>query len=386
MWEVNDLDYPKRKLIMLPGPTNVPDRVMNAMLKPVINHRGETFIKLLKDVTEKTKSLFQTEQNTIVLSASGTGGVEASVWNVIRLGDKAIVPVFGEFSERLAEMIEIAGGTAIRVKSEFGSTPSLESVKQEIEGCQDLKAIYLVHNETSTGCTLQYLEEASRIAKERGAFVIIDAISSLGGYAIPTDKWSIDMCVTGSQKCLAAPPGLALLSVSNDLVEYMKKVPPRTRYFDLVRQLEYLSRGETPFTPALPLYYALDEALTLLIEEGLEKRVQRHSKFASAFYHLISAMGLKLFAHESVRSNTVIAAIYPNGIDDKQFRKRMNEEHDVVIAGGFGNLKGKLFRIGCMGDISESHASRTVTALAMVLNKFGYKADASILEEPLALN
>ena len=369
------MDYPKRKLIMVPGPTNISDRVMGAMLKPVINHRGEAFASLLKDVTEKGRYLFQTTHDVVILSSSGTGGVEAAVGNVIKPGDAAVVPVFGEFSERLAEVVEIAGGRAIRVKSEPGSVPSLEAVKSEIEASRGLKAVYVVHNETSTGCTIPYLEEVTRAAKKRNAFMIIDAISSLGGYAIPVDRWGVDICVTGSQKCLAAPPGLALLSLSNEIADYFRKNQPQSRYFDLKRQLDYLARGETPFTPAIPLYYALDEALTMLREEGLENRVDRHKRLASRFYRAIAGFGLELFAREGFRSNTVIAALYPKGTDDKEFRKSMSDEQDVVIAGGFGDLKGKVFRVGCMGEVTGAYVNRTLSALAVTLQKFGHRVD-----------
>ena len=369
------MDYPKRKLIMVPGPTNISDRVMGAMLKPVINHRGEAFASLLKDVTEKGRYLFQTTHDVVILSSSGTGGVEAAVGNIIKPGDAAVVPVFGEFSERLAEVVEIAGGRAIRVKSEPGSVPTLEAVKSEIEASRGLKAVYVVHNETSTGCTIPYLEEVTRAAKKRNAFMIIDAISSLGGYAIPVDGWGVDICVTGSQKCLAAPPGLALLSLSNEIADYLRKNQPQSRYFDLKRQLDYLARGETPFTPAIPLYYALDEALTMLREEGLENRVDRHKRLASRFYRAIAGFGLELFAREGFRSNTVIAALYPKGTDDKEFRKSMSDEQDVVIAGGFGDLKGKVFRVGCMGEVTDAYVNRTLSALAVTLQKFGHRVD-----------
>ncbi len=360
---------------MVPGPTNIPDRVMAAMLRPVINHRGEAFATLLKDVTEKGKYLFQTTQDVVILSSSGTGGVEAAVWNVIKHGDSAVVPVFGEFSERLAEAVEMAGGRAIRVKAKPGSVPSLEAVKNEIESSKELKAVYLVHNETSTGCTVPYLEEVTKAAKKRKAFMIIDAISSLGGYAIPVDRWGVDICVTGSQKCLAAPPGLSLLSLSSEMADYLRKNQAPLRYFDLKRQLEYIARWETPFTPAIPLYYALDEALTMLREERLENRVDRHKRLASRFYRAIEGFGLKLFAEEEFRSNTVIAAVYPNGTDDKGFRRSMSDEQDVVIAGGFGELKGKVFRVGCMGEVTDAYVNRTLSALAVTFRKFGHRVD-----------
>jgi aspartate aminotransferase-like enzyme len=378
------MDYPKRKLIMLPGPTNVPDRVTDAMIRPMISHRGETFTTLLKSVTEKSKHLFQTSRDPIVLSSSGTGGVEAAVWNIVRPGDKVVVPVFGEFSTRLAEAVELAGGEAVKVTSEFGTVPTIEAVEEAIRKTDDLKAVYVVHNETSTGCTIPYVEQLSGLVQEKGAFYIVDAISSLGGYRIPVDKWGVDLCVTGSQKCLAAPPGLALLSLSKKAEEYVRKNPPRVRYFDLARQLDFLSHGETPFTPAIPLYYALDEALQMLVEEGLEKRVERHAKHARTFYSLLDAMGLKGFADPKVRSNTVVAGLYPEGIDEKQFRKKLNEEHDIILGAGFGALKSRMFRIGNMGEINTAHVHRTAAAMALTFKKYGYSVDlgrvSSVLE------
>jgi aspartate aminotransferase-like enzyme len=380
------MDYPKRKLIMLPGPTNVPDRVMDAMIKPMINHRGEAFTTLLKEVTEKSKHLFQTTESPLILSASGTGGVEAAVWNIVRPGDKVVVPVYGEFGSRLSEAVELAGGEAIRVTSEFGTVPSLDAVTEAVLRTPNLKAVYLVHNETSTGCTVPYVEELGKVAAEKGAFYVVDAISSLGGYAIPVDEWGVDVCVTGSQKCLAAPPGLSLLSVSKKAAEYVRRDPPKVRYFDLARQLDFLAHGETPFTPAISLYYALDVALDMLIEEGLEKRVERHSRLAGRFYSVLDAMGLKAFADPRFRSNTVIAGLYPDGLDDKLFRKRMNEEHDIVIGAGFGAMKSKMFRIGNMGEVSTAHVNRTAAAMALTLTKSGHQVDlerlAAVLDAP----
>ncbi|MDV3277714.1 MAG: alanine--glyoxylate aminotransferase family protein [Nitrososphaerales archaeon] len=360
----------KQKLIMLPGPTNVSERVMRSMLGPIINHRGDTFRELYKGLLDKTKHLFQTEQDVLVFSSSGTGGVEAAVWNIIRPGDVAVVPVFGEFSSRLAKTIGLAGGKAVEVKSEFGSVPPLKELKEAMDKQGRFKALFLVHNETSTGAAVPYVEEASRLAREHGAFAVIDAISSLGGYSIPVDKWGIDVCITGSQKCIAAPPGLALLSVSKKVSEYLKKSPPLTRYFDIPRYLECGVRGETPFTPALPLFYALDEALKELLEEGLAKRVERHDKMSVAFYRGMAELGLKQVAADEVRSKTVVATYYPQGVVDAEFRKSMAHDMDVVIAGGFGPFAGKVFRIGCMGQINQGHVDRTLKAVKETLKKF----------------
>ena len=360
----------KQQLIMLPGPTNVSERVMKAMLLPVINHRGDAFRELYKGLLAKTARLFQTEQGVVLFSSSGTGGVEAAVWNLIRPGDVAVVPVFGEFSARLAETVELAGGKAVQVKAEQGSVPSLASLKETMEKLGKFKALFAVHNETSTGAAIPYVEEVSKLASEHGAFVVIDAISSLGGYAIPVDKWGVDICITGSQKCVAAPPGLALLSVSRKVSDYLKSSPASTRYFDIAKYLEYGSRGETPFTPALPLMYALDEALNELLEEGLSKRVERHGRMSAALYDGFGKMGLKAVAGADVRSKTVVASYYPPGIDDAQFRKSMAHDQGVVIAGGFGMFAGKVFRVGCMGQIKEEYVKRTLTAVTDTLSKF----------------
>ncbi|MDG7010501.1 MAG: alanine--glyoxylate aminotransferase family protein [Nitrososphaerota archaeon] len=354
----------KQKLIMLPGPTNVSERVMKAMLGPIINHRGDSFRELYKGVLDKTRRLFQTEGEVVVFSSSGTGGVEAAVWNLIRPGDVAIVPVFGEFSTRLAETVEMAGGKAVRVTSEFGKVPTLDQLKAAMEQQGRYKAMFLVHNETSTGVAVPYVEAATKLARDHGAFSVIDAISSLGGYAIPVDKWGVDVCITGSQKCIAAPPGLALLSVSRGVVDFLKSSPPKTRYFEIPRYIEYGSRGETPFTPALPLVYALDEALNELLEEGFEKRVERHDRMSALLYDGLANMGLKPVAERSVRSRTVVASYYPQGVDDAKFRKTMAHDRGVVIAGGFGPFAGRVFRVGCMGQINEGYVTTTLKAIA----------------------
>ncbi len=361
----------KQKLIMLPGPTNVSERVMKAMTRPIINHRGPEFSKLFLELRGKTRRLFQTGGEVVLFSSSGTGGVEAAVWNIIRQGDVAIVPVFGEFSERVAETVELAGGRAVRVKAEYGTTPSLAQLGRAIETRGEFKALFLVHNETSMGTAVQYVEEACRLARAHGAFVVVDAISSLGGYTIPVDAWGIDLCVTGSQKCIAAPPGISLVSVSERLLKYLKKSPPSTRYFDISRYVEYGSRGETPFTPALPIFYALDEALEELLEEGLTNRVKRHEVNSAALYAGMERLGLKLFpATAEVRSRTVVAVRYPDGVDDALFRRKLAEEHGILVAGGFGPLKGKVLRVGCMGLVSAEYVNATLGAVEKTLKTF----------------
>ncbi len=367
--------FPKKKLLMIPGPTNVSDRVMAAMLKPMINHRSPEFTTLVESITEKGRYLFQTKEHIVTITASGTGGVEAIAFALVRPGDNVVVPVYGEFGQRLAEAIELAGARVVKVFAEPGNVPRLEEVKEAIRRTDNLKAVYTVHNETSTGCAIPYIQELAKAAHEKGAFMVVDGVSSIGGYSVPVDAWEVDMCVTATQKCVAAPPGLVIISLNQRVAEFLKKTPPTVRYFDLGKHLDFLEHGYTPFTPAVSLYYALDEALAALMEETLEKRVARHVRCANQLYSAIESMGLECFADRSCRSNTVITVKCPKGVDDEKFRDIMSDEHDVVITGGLGPLKGKILRLGSMGNVTEADIQRTVDAMAKTFSKLGYPLD-----------
>ena len=372
---------PSKKLLMIPGPTNVSDRVMKAMLKPMINHRSPEFTALVESITENSKYLFQTKEHIVTITASGTGGVEAVAFALVRPGDNVVVPVYGEFGQRLAEAIELAGGNVVKVFAEPGNVPRLDEVREAIRRIDNLKAVYTVHNETSTGCTIPYVQELAQAAHEKGAFMVVDGVSSIGGYSVPVDAWGVDMCVTASQKCIAAPPGMIIISLNSRVAAFLKKTPATVRYFDLAKYLDFLEHGYTPFTPAVPLYYALEEALIALKEETLEKRVARHAKCASQLYYAVESMGLECFADKSCRSNTVIAVKVPKGIDDEKFRDIMSQEHGVVITGGFGPLKGKILRLGSMGDVTSADIQKTVDAMAKTFSKLGYQVDPKRLAD-----
>ena len=365
---------------MLPGPTNVPDRVMNAMLTHIINHRSDDFRRLYKTIVEKTQRVFQTQNDIVLLTTSGTGAVEASVINMIRKNDKAIIPVNGEFGTRLADLIDSWGGHAIRVTAPFGQNPQYSEIEDAFDRNKDIKAIYAVYNETSTGTTLRYMDKLSQLCSERGAFFIADAVSILGGDELPVDKWNVDICVTASQKALAAPPGVAPMSISARAKKHMQANPPPTQYLNLKRYFRYYEENfETPFTPALPLFNAFSEALDMVLEEGLDKRIARHKACADAFYAGLDAMGLSPFARQDARSNVVIAINYIPGMDDKKFRGLLSQQFRILVAGGFGDLKGKVFRIGSMGEVSKYHVMRTLSSIASVMNILGLKVspDAS---------
>src|ERR687889_237071 len=363
-------------LVMLPGPTNVPNRVMNAMLAPMINHRSDDFRILYKEIVEKTQKVFQTSNDIVLLSTSGTGAVEASVVNLIRKGDKAVIPVNGEFSTRLADLIDSWGGEAIRISSPPGENPPYDKFEEAFEKHKDIKAIYAVYNETSTGTTIRYMDKLGELAARKGAYFIADAVSILGGDELPVDKWNIDICVTASQKALAAPPGISPISISSKAKKYMQSNPPPTLYLNLKRYFKYYEENfETPFTPALPLFCAFNEALDIVLEEGLDNRIRRHRLCAEAFYGGLDALGLVPFAREDARSNVVIAARYIDGMDDKKFRTLMSNEFRVLVAGGFGELKGKVFRIGSMGEVNKYHVTRTLSSIISSMNLLGLKVN-----------
>src|SRR5918912_1735899 len=328
-------------LVMLPGPTNVPNRVMNAMLAPMINHRSDDFRTLYKEIVEKTQKVFQTSNDIILLTTSGTGAVEASVVNLIKKGDKAVIPVNGEFSTRLADLIDSWGGEAIRISSPPGENPPYDKFEEAFERHKDIKAIYAVYNETSSGTTIRYMDKLGELATRTDAYFIADAVSILGGDELPVDKWNIDICLTASQKALAAPPGISPISISSKAKEYMQSNPPPTLYFNLKRYFKYYEENfETPFTPALPLFYAFREALEIILEEGLDNRIKRHRMCAQAFYSGLIALGMTPFAKADARSNVVISVNYLPGMDDKKFRTLLTEQFKVLVAGGFGEFNG----------------------------------------------
>jgi aspartate aminotransferase-like enzyme len=363
---------------MLPGPTNVPERVMRAMFTHIINHRSPDFVELYTEVIEKTQQVFQTKNDIVALSASGTGAVEASVVNLIKKGDKVIIPVNGEFSSRLSQMIEWQGANVVKLETTPGTNATLDQVKEAFDNNKDVKAFYVVHNETSTGTQVKYLDKISDLTSRNDSYYIVDSVSLLGGVELPVDKWNIDVCMTGSQKALAAPPGISPISVSPRAKKYMIENPPPTMYFNLARYFKYYEESkQTPFTPALPLLYAYREALRIILEEGLDARIKRHKICSDALYSGLSALGLTPFAKEEDRSITIIALNYLEGLEDNTFRNTLSKKFRVLVAGGFGNLKGKVFRVGCMGEVHRYHVMRTISAISSTLDMMGYKTNSS---------
>lgn len=355
-----------KRLVMLPGPTNVAEEVMKAMLDSIINHRGEDFHKLYDEVQELLKFVFQTENYIAMLTSSGTGGIEFAVSNFISKEDKVISFSAGDFGERLSDRIAATGAELIKIKKEYGDTIKYEEFEEVLESNKDATCLAFVYNETSTGTAVWDINKILSKAKEKGMLTIVDSISALGGVDLPTDKLGIDVHITGSQKCLAMPPGLAFVSVSQEAIKKNSRINSYG-YFDLKTYLKYHEKKESPFTPSLPLFFAAKVSLNKIKEEGLDSVFSRHKRCSEMLYNYASKRKLEIFAKDYARSVTVIALKTPDGKRASDIARRMKHEHNIEIATGFGNLRDKILRIGCMGIVNENFINRTTEALDEVL-------------------
>lgn len=359
-------------LLMMPGPVTVTPRVLRAMSKPMINHRSSEFAGIYTDCREILSSVFQTNNNIFVLSGSGTAGMEAAVGSLAGNGDKVIAIENGKFGERFKDVAAIYS-EVVPVVFDWGLPIDLEIVKEKLE--EGAKAITLVHNETSTGI-LNPAAEIGKLAKKHDALFIMDGVTSIGGDDVKVDEWGVDIAVVGSQKCLAAPPGLSVVSVSEKAFEVMKDVTKRPYYNDLLayKKSGDKPRPETPYTPAIPLFYALQEALHIVKEEGMEARIKRHRAFSEAVRAAVAELNIEMFPQlneYSQYSNTVSAMKAPAGIDGEDIKNDM-KKRGVIIAGGQERLKSKIFRIGSMGNVTARDVLSTIQQLEIVLNKRGY--------------
>lgn len=369
------------ELLMIPGPVPVLPRIREAMAKPVIHHRGEEFAAMFLEIVEDLKNVFQTSNDLFVLSGSGTCAMEAAVGNLIsRRGggpDLACITVEnGKFGERFREIAERYRAEAVRsVQFEWGHPIELERVKEALEMSTQPKIITMVHNETSTGI-LNPVKEVGKLAKQHDAIFILDCITSIGGDEVPVDRLGVDIAIVGSQKCLGTPPGLSVISVSEKAMDLIRKNPSRPYYMDLVAYKKSFEKKQTPYTPALPLFFGLREALEVIREEGMARRIERHRIFSKAVRTAVTTLGLSLFPklnEVSTYSNTITAINIPeaDGLSDEQLRGGM-KKRGVIVAGGQEKLKGKIFRIATMGNITGSDVLRTIEALELVLKEHGF--------------
>ena len=364
-------------LLMLPGPTTVDPRVLAAMSKAVVNHRGAKYGEILTETTELMSKVFQTPNKSYLLTGSGTAAMETAVANTVAPGEKMLNVDGGKFGERFMKIAKTHGIDAQELAVEWGTAVTPKQIEEVLDANEDIKAITVVHNETSTGVAAP-IEEIGKVMKNYDALYIVDTVSSLGGDYVDVEKYGIDVCVTGSQKCLAAPPGMAAITLSDDAWKAVDKVETNTFYLDLkaARKSGDKNPPETPYTPSVSLTYAMNEALKIVMEEGIENRVARHHKAAKASVAAVKALGLELFADEAVSSATVTAVKMPEGITDADFRGTTRDKYGVELAGGQDHLKGNVFRIGHMGCISYKELVQTFAAIGMTLKGLGAIEDA----------
>ncbi|MHC1596934.1 MAG: pyridoxal-phosphate-dependent aminotransferase family protein [Methermicoccaceae archaeon] len=353
--------------LMIPGPVPVASRIVRAMSKPMMSHRSSEFSKLYERCTEGLKALFGTENPVYILSGTGTLAMEAAVSNFLGDEDEVVCVVNGKFGDRFYRLAERYASPKL-VGFEWGESFDLEKVEEAIT--PSTKAITFVHNETSVGI-LNPAEELGKIAEEHDCLLIMDGITSIGGDDVRMDEWGVDVAVVGSQKCLGIPPGLSMIAVSERAWEHLSERRPF--YCDLGAYKKSHAKLQTPYTPALSLFFALDEALAIIEEEGLEARIKRHRKASSAIRAAMGAIGVEMFPHitaPSAYSNTVSAMKIPEGIDDKELRGGL-QERGVIASGGQEHLKGRIFRLGTMGNFTYRQVLGAISIVESVLYSKG---------------
>jgi len=357
--------------LRIPGPTPCPSNVLQAMTKQMINHRGGEFGQILNEVTAKLKQLFQTQGDVFLLTSSGTGSLEAAIVNTLSPGDKVLSISNGVFGERFATIAEQFGAEVIPLRFEWGKAADVDAVRRALHAETKIKAVLVTHNETSTGVTND-LAPISSVVKEFDKLLLVDAISSIGSINLPVDDWHCDVTVTGSQKGWMAPPGLAMVSLSQEAWQAQAKAKMPRFYWDFAQAKSYLEKGQTPWTPAISTIFALSVSLEMMLKEGLPNIIARHARVGQAARDGIKSLGLSLFAEESYASNTVTAVAASDGLDTKKMLRILREEHQVVLAGGQQRLSGKIFRIGHLGWVTEDDIETVISALKVVMPQAGH--------------
>src|SRR6266851_4228670 len=324
--------------LRIPGPTPLPERVVRSMNRPMIDHRGPEFAAILSEITAGAKRVFKTSNDLLLLTSSGTGGLESAVANLVSPGDEVIVALCGNFGERFAALAAAYSADVVRLEFEWGQPVDPDDLARVVE-------------------------------RHAGRIVVVDGVSSISSIAIETDAWGIDVAVSGSQKGWMAPPGLALVSVSDRAWAQQAKARSPRFYFDWKEAKTWADKGMTPFTPAVGVAFALQEGLRMLEEEGLEQVYERHARLARATQSGLRAIGFQLFAQEGCRSNTVTSAVPPPGVDVAALRKLLDEKYGVVIAGGQGKMTGKMVRVGHLGAVAEGDVIQVLWAIEQALEE-----------------
>ena len=357
----------EKRYLMTPGPTPVPAEVLAALAEPVIHHRARDYRDIYERCLVRLAEVYRTQHDVLMFTTSGTGAFESAVANLTSPGDRQLVLSAGNFGERWAGLAEAFGADLVHTRLEWGETPEPDDLRAALAEARDVRVVYLTHSETSTGvvCDVQAL---AAVAKEAGALVVVDAVSSLGAVPVETDGWELDVVVSGSQKALMTPPGVAFVSVSEAALAAAAQATSPRYVLDWERTRKAQAKLDAPFTPPVSLVRALDVALGLLLDEGLEAAFDRHARLGRACREGAKAMGLELFSPDEERSAVVTAIRAPEGVDATEIVSALRDRFGITIANGQGELKGKIFRIGHIGwfDVFDITTALAAVELALV--------------------
>jgi aspartate aminotransferase-like enzyme len=359
------------EIFLAPGPTAVPPEVYLAQGSPLVYHRGPAYGDLLRDVTEKIQRLFRTGNDVLLFTASGTGGLESAVANLMSPGDRVVVPVAGYFGERFAKIARAYGADVRTVDYEWGQIARAGDVEAALREAPT-KAVLVQQSETSTGA-IHDVQEIAAVARAAGALVVVDCVSSVGAVPFDADAWGVDVAVSGSQKALSATPGIAFVSVSQAAWVASETATNPRFYFDWRLYKESFDRKnpENPFTPAISVMMGLRAALDLYFQDGVDEQLRQHERRSRAVKDAVRALGLDLFGEDPDRNWAVTSIRAPEGIDGDDVVARVRRDHGVILAPGQGPLKGKVFRIGHLGYYDHLDILRGLAALEMTLADMG---------------
>lgn len=366
----------KKRFLMTPGPTQIPPEVLLAAARPIIHHRTAEYSELFARVIEGLKYVFQTKNDVLFFASSGTGAMESAVVNLGSPGDRVLVCSSGKFGERWQQLAETYGLEVELLSYEYGQPVDPADIAAALKADASYKAVFVTHSETSTG-VVNDIEAIGNIVKDHAAVLVADAVSGMGSADLQTDAWHVDVVVSGSQKALMLPPGLGFASVSDKAWALVEQSTIPRFYWDWLKARTgiRLDQPTTPFTPAVSLTVALDAALALMREEGLEGLFARHRSMGRASREAVKALGLELFSPDDMRCSSVTSVRIPEGVDDGKLRTLMRDKYGVQVAGGQGTMKGNIFRIGHCGYYNYSDIIVTITALELALRELGYAVE-----------
>ena len=359
-----------KNYLIAPGPTPVPSRVLLAMAQPIVHHRTPQFSQVFADAKRALQTVFQTKEDVIMLAASGTGAMEAAVTNLFSPGDQVLTVNGGKFGERWTKLAKAYGLNPTELKVEWGQSVRVDEVRRTLDEKPGIRGVFIQASETSTGA-LHPTEQIAQLTRQRDTLLIVDGITAVGVFDVPMDRWGIDVLITGSQKALMLPPGLAFIALSERAWQRTKDAKVPRFYFDLARERDNLGKDTTAWTPAISLITGLREALNMILEEGLPNVFARHARMAAATQAAVRALGLKLVSPDAP-SPALTAFYVPSGVDGGKLVAYLRDRMGVTFMGGQDQLKGKIVRIGHLGHTGAFDIITAIGALEMALSHAGH--------------